>query len=106
MSIILDFSNYLNLKANFNSRVLVRAKMASIIVKIISNQFKTNLILPLFVSFLSTWAILRKMSIDGKPTHSANFTLLILALAIGGCLLAIIIVVSGAVTFYLQVSRY
>lgn len=46
------------------------------------------------------------MDVAGKPTHSANFTLLILALAIGGCLLAIIIVVSGAVTFYLQVSRY
>lgn len=42
------------------------------------------------------------MDVAGKPTHSANFTLLILALAIGGCLLAIIIVVSGAVTFYLQ----
>ena len=77
--------------------------MASIIVKIISNQFKTNLILPLFVSSL---LILRLVGVVGKPTLLANFTLLILALAIGGCLLAIIIVVSGAVTFYLQVSPY
>ena len=74
--------------------------MASIIVKIISNQFKIKLILPLFVSFKPSG---QSTLVGGKPTLSANFTLLILALAIGGCLLAIIIVVSGAVTFYLQV---
>ena len=70
--------------------------------KSVQNQLNLTVIR----EFLSSLLILRLVGVVGKPTLLANFTLLILALAIGGCLLAIIIVVSGAVTFYLQVSPY
>lgn len=70
--------------------------------KSVQNQLNLTVIR----EFLSSLLILRLVGVVGKPTRLANFTLLILALAIGGCLLAIIIVVSGAVTFYLQVSPY